>query len=165
MSIVTGLVVVHPAGRRLKNRLPGCSKVNIDNPKGNIRRHRLLVHEAHTGGYSAKETAWKVITINKERKAYMHHPERICRKIKCCRIPLLPEALIWIRCVQVYHSLLWCHKGKIKTCGKLKRSARWCNIPNPLSLSFQETTLRLETCKTECAFYQEHGKQFCQKNL
>jgi hypothetical protein len=112
-----------------------------------------------------EETAGKVITINKEGKAYMHHAERICRKIKCCCIPFSPEASIWICPVQVYHSLLWYHKGKITNRGNLKRAERWCNIPNPLSLSLQEITLRLEAFKKECAFYQEHGKLICRKHL
>jgi hypothetical protein len=29
----------------------------------------------------------------------------------------------------------------------------------------QEITQQLETCKKECAFYQEHGKRFCRKHL
>ncbi len=29
----------------------------------------------------------------------------------------------------------------------------------------QEITQRLEACKKECAFYQEHGKHFCRKHL
>jgi hypothetical protein len=44
----------------------------------------------------------------------MRRAEKICRKIKCCRIPLLPEAVIWIQRVQVYSSILCYHKGRIK---------------------------------------------------
>jgi hypothetical protein len=29
----------------------------------------------------------------------------------------------------------------------------------------QEITQQLETCKKECAFYQEHRKRFCRKHL
>jgi hypothetical protein len=32
-------------------------------------------------------------------------------------------------------------------------------------MSIQEITHRLEACKRECVFYQEHGKQFQQKHL
>jgi hypothetical protein len=103
--------------------------------------------------------------MDEEGKAYMCHAEKICKKIKCCRIPFSPEASIWIRHVQVYYSLLRYHKGKIKNHGNLKRSAQWCNIPNPLSLSIQEITLHLKACKRECAFYQQHGKRFRRKHL
>jgi hypothetical protein len=64
-----------------------------------------------------------VIIIDEEGKAYMGRAEKICRKIKCCRIPFSPEAAIWIRRVQVYHSLLQFHKGKIKNQGSLKQAA------------------------------------------
>jgi hypothetical protein len=95
----------------------------------------------------------------------MRRAENICRKIKCCHIPFSSEAAIWIQRIQVYYSLLRYHRRKIKNRGNLKRAARRCNIPNPLRLSMQEITQRLETCKKECAFYQEHGKCFCWKHL
>ncbi len=106
-----------------------------------------------------------MIIINEEGKAYMHRAEKICRKVKCCCIPFSPEASIWIRRIQVYYLLLWYHKGKIKNCGNLKQAARHCNIPNPLSLSIKEITVRLEACRKECAFYQEHGKWFHRRHL
>jgi hypothetical protein len=95
----------------------------------------------------------------------MRHAEKVCRKLKCCRIPFSPEAALWIRRVQIYYSLLNYHKGKIKNRGNLKRAARRCNIPNPFQLSVQEIAQRLNICKQECAFYQEHGKQFRRKHL
>ncbi len=159
--------IVRPAGRRLNSRLPGCSKAYVKSIKANIRRHRLLerLYNAHTGQYSDKERARKVIIIDKEGKAYMRRAEKICRKIKCCRIPFLPEAAIWIRRVQVYYSLLRYHKGKIKNPGNLKQVARRCNIPRPLELLVQEIVQRLEACRRECSSYQEHGKHFHRKHL
>ena len=90
------------------------------------------------GGYTAEERARKVITIDEEGKACMRHAEKICRKIKSCRIPFSPEAAIWIRRGQVYYSLLRYHKGRVKNRGNLKRFARRCNIPNLLSLTAAE---------------------------
>jgi hypothetical protein len=77
----------------------------------------------------------------------------------------LSEAAIWILHVQVYKSLLQYHNRKIKNRGNLKRAAWWCNIPDPLNMSIQEIAHRLEACKKECAFYQEHGKRFRHKHL
>ena len=88
-----------------------------------------------------------------------------CRKIKSCRIPFSPEASIWIRRVQVYYSLLRYHEGRLKNRGNLKRSARRCNIPHPLSLSVLEIYERLKECKKECLFFQEHGKRFRRRHL
>ena len=95
----------------------------------------------------------------------MCQAEKICRKLKCCCNPFSPEALIWIRRIQVYYLLLWYHKRKIKNCGNLKQAVRLCNIPNLLSLSIQEITVHLEACRKECAFYQEHGKRFHRRHL
>jgi hypothetical protein len=115
-----------PARRRLNSRIPGCSNAYIKSLKENIGRHWLLErsHDTHTGGYLAGERARRVMIIDEEGKAYMRHTEKICRKIKCCRIPFSPEAAIWIQQVQVHHSLLQYHKGKIKNQGNLKWVAR-----------------------------------------
>jgi hypothetical protein len=155
------------ASRRLNSRIPGCGKAYIESLENNIIQHRLIerLHEAHTGDYTAEERARMVTTIDKEGKTYMRHAEKICRKIKSCRIPFSPEAAIWIRRVQVYYSLLRYHKGRVKNRGNLKRAARRCNIPNPLSMTVAEIYDRLNECNRECVFYQEHGKRFRQKHL
>ena len=95
----------------------------------------------------------------------MRHAEKICRKIKSCRIPFSLEPALWIRRVQVYHSLLRYHKGRVKNRGNLKHAVRRCNIPHPLSLTNAEIYDQLKECKRECTFFQEHGKRFCRKHL
>ena len=95
----------------------------------------------------------------------MRYTEKICHKIKSCRIPFSPEAAIWIRRVQVYYSFLRYHKWRVKNRGNLKRAARQCNIPNPLSLSIAEIYNRLKECKKECVFFQEHRKRYHRKHL
>jgi len=156
-----------PVGRRLNSKLPGCCKTYIASLESNITRHRLLerLYDAHTGTYTHDERARKIILINEEGKVYMRRAEKICRKIKCCRIAFSPEVAIWIRRVQVYHSILRYHKGNIKNCGDLKRAARRCNIADPLQIPIKEIVLRLEACKKECLFYREHGKRFRRKHL
>ncbi len=113
---VDPLKIVRPASQRLISQILGCSKAFCDSLETNIIRHRLLkpLHDAHTGGYLSEETAGKVIIINKEGKAYMCCAEKICQKIKCCRIPFSPGDSIWICRIQVYYSLLHYHKEKIK---------------------------------------------------
>jgi hypothetical protein len=159
--------IVRPASRRLNSRIPGCSKAYIESLENNIIRHHLIerLHEAHMGDYTAAERAKRVTKIDEEGKAYMRHAEKICRKIKSCRIPFLPDAALWIRRVQVYYSLLRYHRGRVKNRGNLKRAARRCNIPHPLSMTIAEIYDRLKECKQECAFYEEHGKRFCRKHL
>jgi hypothetical protein len=164
---VNPVQILHPASRRLTSRPPGCGKVYVRSLKENIIQHRLIeqLHNAHMGEYSAAEQARKVLAIDEEGKAYMRHVEKICCKIKSFWIPFSPKASIWIRQVQVYYSLLQYHKGRVKNQGNLKRAARQCNIPNPLSLSVAEINERLKECKKECLFFQEHGKRFRRKHL
>ena len=159
--------IVRPASQRLNSRLPECRKAYVASLESNIVQHRLLecLQAAHTGGFPVEETARRVIAIVKEGKTYMRHAEKICRKIKCCKIPFSPEASIWIHRVQVYYSLLQYHRGGIKNWGNLKRAARRCNIPNPLSLSIPNILACLRECKRACTFYQEHGQHFCHKHL
>jgi hypothetical protein len=70
--------------------------------KGFIQ-HRLLerLHNAHTGDFTPDKRAKIVISIDKEGTSYMRHVEKICRKIKACRIPFSTKASIWIQRVQV----------------------------------------------------------------
>jgi hypothetical protein len=88
--------IIRLVGQRLNSRLPGCSKSYIDSLEANIIKHHLLkqLFDAHTGAYSDVERARRIIIIDKEGKAYMRQAEKICRKIKCCRIPFSPEAAI-----------------------------------------------------------------------
>jgi hypothetical protein len=88
--------IVRPVSRKLNSRLPQCGKAYINSFESNIIQHWLLehLHDAHTGMYTPKERARKVMKIDEEEKAYMHHAEKICRKIKTCKIPFSPEASI-----------------------------------------------------------------------
>ncbi len=159
--------IVHPACCILNSWLPGCSKEYVGSLESNIIQHCLLehLHNAHTGHYTPEERTRKVIAIHEEGKTYIQHAEKIFWKIKSCRIPFSRKASIWIRRVQVYYSLLRYHNRRIKNCRNLSRAARRCNIQNPLSLTVAEILDKLKMCKKECAFYQEHGKRFCQKHL
>ncbi len=103
--------------------------------------------------------------IDREGWDYMRHTEKLFRKIKCCRIPYSPEAAICIRRAQVYYSIIRWHEGKIQNKGNLKRAARRCNIQNPLGMSMAKVLLRVEECKRECKFYQEHERRFQNKHL
>ena len=88
--------IVRPAGRHLNSKLLGCSKAYIKSLEDNIINHQLLerLHKAHTGAYSENKRSRKVIIIDKEGKAYMRHTKKVCRKLKCCRIPFSPEAVL-----------------------------------------------------------------------
>jgi hypothetical protein len=106
---------------------------------------------AHTGGFPVEETARRVIPISEEGKIYTIHMEKLCRKIKCCKIPFSPKASIWIRRVQVL-LVSPIPPRQDKKLWELKRPARRCNIPNPLSLSIPNILACLRECKRACTF-------------
>jgi hypothetical protein len=83
---VNPVKIIRPVSCHPNSRLPKCGKAHVENLEANISRHHLLerLYNAHTGKYSTKETARRVIIIDKEDKTYMQHAKKICRKIKCC---------------------------------------------------------------------------------
>jgi hypothetical protein len=92
---------------------------------------------------SQEEKEHRVCLIDRAGKEYMKHAKKVCRKIKCCQIPYSPEASIWIRCAQVYYSLIKLHKGKIRNKGNLKQAAKRCNTSNPLGLLIGKILLQV----------------------
>jgi len=159
--------VVPASARRLNCRLPYCEENYIEDLEGNIIQHRLIerLKEAHTKSSTFEEVAEKVIKIDTEGEQYMKHAEKICRKLKSCKIPFSPEASIWLRRVQVYNSLLKLHKGKIRNKGNLKRSARRCGIERAFSLSVEEILVKLKHCEAQCAYFKRHGKKYRYRHL
>ncbi len=84
--------IVHPALRRLNSKFPQCSEAYIKDLEENIVWHCLIkqLHDLHISNRMHKEKQCRVFLIDKEGKEYMKHVEKVCRKIKCCRIPYLP---------------------------------------------------------------------------
>ncbi len=99
--------------------------------------------EAHRSNLATNKKTEVINNINREGRDYMRQAEKLCRKIKCCRIPYSPEAAIWIRRSQVYYSIIRWHEEKIRNKGNLKRAARRCNIQNPLGMSMAKVLLRV----------------------
>jgi hypothetical protein len=136
--------VVRPASRWLHSKLPRCGKA-YNKSLDNIVQHQLLeqLSEAHHSNLATNKKTEVINNIDREGQDYMRHAEKLCRKIKCCRIPYSPEAAIWIRRAQVYYSIICWHKGTIQNKGNLKKAARRCNIQNPLGMSMAEVLLRV----------------------
>ncbi|KAL7530123.1 hypothetical protein ACHAXR_007411 [Thalassiosira sp. AJA248-18] len=153
--------------RRLNGRLPHCGNAYIESFEGNITQHRLLerLHDAHINSSTFNEAAKKVEKIDQEGADYMRHAEKICRKIKACRIPFSEDSSIWIRRTQVYFSLIKFHQGKISNRGNLKRAARRCNIKQPLSLSLQQIAESLEYCQSQCEYFKKYGAKYRVRHL
>ena len=91
---VDPIKIVPPEARRLNSRLPYVEDNYIEDLEDNITDHRLLerLYDAHTNSSTFEEVAEKVEKIDAEGKDYMRHAEKICRKIKSCKIPYSPKS-------------------------------------------------------------------------
>jgi hypothetical protein len=129
--------IVRPALQRLNSKVPHISDAYTKALEDNRVWHCLIkkLYELPTSNWTHEEKQRRVCLIDKVGKEYMKLTEKVCNKIKCCWIPYSLEASIWIRCAQVYYSLIKLHKGKIQNKGNLKQAARRCNIAKPLGLS------------------------------
>jgi hypothetical protein len=136
MDFVTALLVgtgcsqqiVRPALRHLDTRIAGCALQYIKAFWRNILRHRLLEQmvAVATSNQPKAEIAKALNKLDKEGEACMKHAEKKCCRLKSGCIPFSPEASLWIRQSQVYHSLLRWHARKIHNCGNLRHTARRC---------------------------------------
>jgi hypothetical protein len=106
--------IVRPASRRLNSKIPHFAEAYIRSLEANITQHRLIekLHEVHISDWSHAEKERQVCANDQAGKEFMTHAEKVCRKIKCCRIPYSPEVSIWIKRAQVYYLLLRYRKGK-----------------------------------------------------
>jgi hypothetical protein len=95
----------------------------------------------------------------------MRYAEKKCQRIKSGCILFSPEAALWIRRTQVYHSFLRFHAGCIRNRGNSKRTAHWCGIEAPFGLSIQEIYHWLKTCTVQCDYYRKHGSYYRRKHL
>ncbi len=114
---------------KIKQQIPLCSIAYTKALEDNIVHHCLIkkLYEVHTSNWTHEEKQRRVCLIDKGGKEYMKHTEKVCRKIKCCRIPYSPEASIWIGRSQVCYFLIKLHKGEIQNKGNLKLATRRCN--------------------------------------
>jgi hypothetical protein len=89
---------VRPASCRLNSKMPRCGEAYVKSLERNIIQHRLLeqLNEVHCSNLSYNKKADKLNSIDQEGQDYMIHVEKMCRKIKCCRIPYSPKTSIWI---------------------------------------------------------------------
>jgi hypothetical protein len=124
--------VQRAASRRLKTHLPHVTAKYSKNLEENIRRHCLIekLGEAHNQGTSKEDTKQRINIVNEEGKKYMTHAERYSRKLKSGRICFSPESVIWIKCKQIYHSLVEYKLDQNKNQGNLKRAACIHKIKN-----------------------------------
>ncbi len=117
--------IIRPALRRLNTKIPGCALRYNRAMQKNILRHQLLeqmISMAESND-SKEVISAKLNQLDREGEQYMKYANKKCRRIKLGCIPFSPEASLWIRQCQVYHSLLRWHARKIRNQGNLKRTA------------------------------------------
>jgi hypothetical protein len=129
------------ASRRLNTRLPHVTAKYSKNLKELIWRHCLIekLGKAHTQGTSKEDTQQRINIVDEVGKQYMTHVEHISQKLKSGRICFSPKSVIWIKCKQMYRSLVECKLGRNKNRGNLKRAACIQKIKNPFQISWHNS--------------------------
>lgn len=117
-----------------------------------IVKHNLIerIGEINEKGKSVRWTQNAMNKVDRESMQYMIAAEKKCRKIRSGVIPFSPEAVRWIRRIQVYRALLQWRAGRRKNMGNLKRLARRVGISEPFQKSVIELNLRLKACLAKC---------------
>ncbi len=142
--------------RRLNNKASSGAKRNyVNRLEASLTRHRLIerMGELHETCRSKKKFRRGMNRLDRESMDLMANAKKKCRKIKSGRIPFSPGAALWIRCLQVFRSLLCYHEGWIKNQGNLKRTARRCGIENCVSIPIEEIRIRLKVCAAKCDYF------------
>ena len=159
--------IKHPKARRLNSRTPGAKKAYNKKLDSLFTRHKLVdkLAEAHQSGLTTESLQLVLDKLDEISKECMVNAEKCCRKIRNGKIPFSPEASLWIKRCQFYHSLLRFWAGKVKNKGNLKRAARRCKVANAFHLTTNEISQRLDECKKQCKYYEIHGQQYRTKHL
>ncbi len=154
--------------RRLNTKVSsGAMRNYLAHLEANLSRHHLIecMGELHKSCCSKKKFWQEMNRLDRESMALMTNAERRCRKIKSGCIPFLPEAALWIRCTQIFHSLIRYHEGLIRNQGNLKQTARCCGIKNCLSIPIEEIRIILKVYTAKCDYFHKNGKYYCRKHL
>jgi hypothetical protein len=103
--------------RRLNNKASSGATCNyVNRLEASLAHHRLIerMGELHETCRSKKKLQRGMNRLDRESMDRMANAKKKCRKIKSGRIPFSPEAALWIRCSQVFRTLLHYHVGRIK---------------------------------------------------
>ena len=151
--------VVRPAARRLNTRIPGVAAKYNAVLVELLQRHKLLerLEWMKHNKLKAAQATRLINKIDREGSQYMAAAEAKCRKIRAGCIPFSPEAVSWLRRLQVYRALLKNKAGKIKHRGNLVRAARRVGIVDPLRISEQVLRERVDECYKKAEYLKKTG--------
>jgi hypothetical protein len=103
--------VIRSGARKLNTKLPHVAKKYVKLLETQLRKHNIPQRLLAAAKSSPHPSVVKERTdvIDGEKKQYMAHAEKKCRRIKSGRIPFSPDSAVWIRRRQVYNSILRFH--------------------------------------------------------
>ncbi len=104
----------------------GTTKNYLAQLEENLSQHKLIkkLGNLHIRYQKKRHFQRELYKLDRQSRDLMINTERRCHRIKSGRIPFSPESSLWIRCTQVYHSLLRYKEGLIWNQGNLKGAAR-----------------------------------------
>ena len=123
-----------------------------------VNNHRLIERLGWANNHlHKKDQVMAFNTIENEGWKYMLGAEKRCRKIQAGCIPFSPVAVKWLRCIQVYQSLLECQAGRQKNGGNLVQAAGRVGMEWPMQMSLQEIWKQLLVCQQKCEGLKKTG--------
>ena len=159
--------IIRSGARRLNKKIPS-TKDNYTN----VMEKLVLIHHltermvaAHHESSSIVLVKERIDIIYQKGVQYMHHAKRKCCCIKSGCIPFSPDSSIWIRCCQVYRSILRYHAEKLRNRSKMKRSARRCGVGGPLQLSLKKVRDHMQVAHDKCKYFRKHSHSYRWKHL
>ena len=87
---------------------------------------------------ASKEVSEMLEILDKEMTELMLSSEKECRKLYAGHYEFSPDIQIWISQCHAFRQLIQERQGKCKNRSNLKRLAKRCNIPDPMSYYTQE---------------------------
>ena len=112
------LSIFRSAARRLNSRIPAAAEYYSYRFEHLVLGQKIIEHlgKAHEYRSVAKIMKENINKINTERKQYMAHAGKKCRKMKSGKIPFSSECTLWIKRWQTYRTLMVYHAGNKVFC-------------------------------------------------
>lgn len=146
--------IVPPAARRLNSKVKRVRRDYNSKLEQLFKSHniyeRLVEIERDASFPIASEAKAALEALDRTVSELMHTAEKGCRKLRAQHYDFSPEVRTWIDRCHAYKQLIGYHTApQNMNVGNMKRFARRCGIPDPLSLQLSQLVVDYKACRAE----------------
>jgi hypothetical protein len=107
--------IVRLKARQLNSKIPGAALAYRERLESLLLKHCIIeqLGRSHEESMDNVEAEARINVLDREGGQYMMSAKKKCQKIKSGWIPFSPDAVVWIRKCQIYHSIFWYHDRRI----------------------------------------------------